>query len=221
MSIAAWSYSRLTCWEKCPLQFKFRYIDKLPDAKSPAMQRGIDIHKDAENFLKGAVEKLPAPLVKFDGLFAELKALNPAVEQQWAFTRGWRPTGWFAKDAWVRAILDAAVVYDDRTADVIDFKTGKKYEDYSDQLELFSLATMSNYTSVSEVTARLWYLDMSPHLGGEEKETFKRKDLPSLKEKWESRALRMLGDSFYPARPNDGCRWCPWSRSRGGPCKFG
>src|SRR5262245_51001335 len=129
-AITAWSYSRLSLWEQCPLAFKLKHIDKVKEEQSPAMARGDKIHKSAASYITGQ-SALSPELGKFNVLLTELQRMPPdvkVVEQQWGFTKNWRATGWFGSDTWLRVILDAAVVYPDGTADVIDHKTGKQYE---------------------------------------------------------------------------------------------
>ena len=43
--INQWSYSRLSCFEKCPKQAEFKFVKKLKEPGSPAMDRGKHIHK--------------------------------------------------------------------------------------------------------------------------------------------------------------------------------
>ena len=106
--VKAWSYSRLADYEQCPAKFKYKHIDRLPDPGSAAMQRGSDIHKAGENFLKGK-GKLTPEYKYFKKEMAELKQLSPLVEQQWGFTANWEQTGWFGNDTWLRIVCDVAV----------------------------------------------------------------------------------------------------------------
>lgn len=218
-AVTAWSFSRLQCYEECPAKFKYRFIDKVPEEKSPQMQRGIDIHKDAENFLKGE-ELLPAPtLQRFGALFQELREAKPLVEEQWALDADWKPTGWFAKGkkaAYVRVILDAGVIYDDRTALVIDFKTGKPWGDNTDQMELFANVTFCRHPDIQEVETRLWYLDT----GDEKVATFKRKGLSARIDAWEDRVEPMFTDTTFRPKPSKKCNWCAFSKDQGGPCQY-
>lgn len=220
--IDAWSFSRLQCYEECPAKFRYRNIDKLPEPKGDALLRGIKIHGIAETYLKGKdPDELPPALETFDGQFQELHALTPMVEQKWAFTSTWKPTGFFAKGpqaAWLRVVPDAAVLYDDAAAEVIDFKTGKVYGENADQVELFALATFAKFSHVNEVTTRLWYLDDGTEKIGE----FVRDSaaIKETKEEWVERTAPMFNDTTFAPRPSNKCRWCAFSRSAGGPCAF-
>jgi putative RecB family exonuclease len=52
------SYSRVDTYERCPLQFRFRYLDKLPSTPSPDLSWGSAIHAALEAWWD---QKLPDP----------------------------------------------------------------------------------------------------------------------------------------------------------------
>lgn len=217
--ITAWSYSRYADYRQCPLRFKLKYIDKLPEPGSPAMQRGSDIHKKGEGWLLSKRKpKLPVEYQHFAEEMHQLKGLNPMVEQQWGFTRDWEPTSWFGKNTWLRVICDVAVVYEDGEADVIDFKTGRKYDTNVEQMQLFGSAIMFKFPEVHTVTARLWYLDQ-PRDNVVEDE-YKRSSLPALRKDWEGKTRAMFKDKRFAPTPNEKCGWCNFSKDKGGPCPY-
>lgn len=222
-AITAWSFSRYDCWAKCPLQFRYKFIDKLPEEttgkRAEALQRGDRIHKDVAAFLTGNGD-LPSEAKKFERLLTQLrdmKGQHKFIEQQWGFDKAWDRVAWFGETTWLRMILDACVVYDDLGADAIDLKTGKKYGTNQDQLELFALGIMCTFPLVTNVTARLWYLDS----GDEDYATFTDCDKESLLRKWNDKVAPMFADNEFLARPNDKCHFCTWKKSAGGPCRFG
>lgn len=219
-TITAWSYSRFAKYELCPAQFKYAYIDKLPTTGSPAMARGDKIHRSIASFVMGGIalesdavkHAFPAKLIKEVRDFED-----KVVEQQWGFTARWEPTGWFGKDTWFRNIVDAAVLYDDLWTDCLDWKTGKRYASNADQMELNALAMMRHFKPATGVTTRMVYIDS----GEEDTSEFKRSDEPLLMAKWEKKVEPMFTDTAFLPRPNDKCRFCDFSRSSGGPCRFG
>jgi len=211
----AWSYSAYADYELCPAKFKYGRIDKLPQPDNPAFIKGREWHKKAEDFLRGLIE-LPKELRHFADAFTELRDMQPIVEQQWGFTSDWGKTGWFGNDTWFRAVVDAGVIYDDRTADIIDHKTGKMYKTNEDQVELFALAAMCRYPELTSVTARLWYLESGDEIIRE----FPAKDKDKLRSKWEKKVGPLFADRKWAPRPNDKCRWCAFSSAKGGPCKY-
>lgn len=225
--VTAWSYSRYADYELCPARFKYRYLDKLPAfafESTPAMERGNQIHKQAENFIKSRDRKATVPqTLKY--VSEELKFLRDAkamAEEEWGFRKDWRWTGrpgWFGDDVWFRAKADVVVPYEDKTLLLGDWKTGKKYEANEDQIELFALAGFRRFAGITEVDTRLWYTDISGD--NEVRRVFYADEVPKITAKWDGRANKMFLDKKFPAKPNDKCRWCPAAATKGGPCKFG
>lgn len=229
--VKAWSYSRYADYKQCPARFKYKHIDRLPDPGSPAMQRGSDIHREGERYLKaGRKAAPPKTYTHFKDEMKQLVGLNPMVEQQWGFTRDWTPTGWFDRDTWLRIICDVTVLYDDGTADLIDFKTGRKYDTNEEQIELFSMSGFMMWPEVNHVTARLWYLDVpdgpndgDPHSDSTANTTIReytRDQFDKARKSWEKRIQPMFNDTRFAPRPNEKCKWCAYSKAKGGPCKF-
>ncbi len=223
--ITAFSYSRLSDYERCPRFFKFKHVERRYEPKSPHMQRGIDIHNEAEKFLCGETDLFPDSCANYEEEFYEARSLRPIVEQKWAFDRNWRPVGFFDKSVYVRIIMDMCLPYPDGTLDVIDLKTGKlPYGDdqtYRDQMRLFSVGGYFQFRrdGIKKVTTRLWYLDHDAENAVEE--DFSEAQILEFKEEFEDRAEPMFNDNAFAPRPNDKCRFCHWRASNGGPCEFG
>lgn len=219
--VFSWSYSRYADYKQCPLRFKLKYIDKAEEfVENPAMKRGNDIHKAGEAYLnaEGRPKKLPEGYQYFADEMKQLHGLAPLVEQQWGFKRDWTHTSWFGKDTWLRIICDVAVKYDDNTADIIDFKTGRKYETNEEQIELFSAGAFSYWPQVDHVTARLWYLDQPKD--NEIVREYTRKDFEGIRKDWERKVVPMFTDKRWAPTPNPKCKWCSFAKDKGGPCKF-
>lgn len=214
--ITAWSFSRFQTYASCPAKAKYKFIDKLQEPPNDAMARGTAIHKLAEDYTRAKKPgQIPTELIKFEDQFIELNKSKPLVEQEWAFTQDWQPTGWFAKDTWVRVKVDAACLEDD-TLYVIDHKTGKEKDDHKEQLSIYGVAGLIQFPLVQIVSAQLWYLDsgvQTPH-------EFSRKELPALKKDWEKQTKAMLTDTRFSPKPSNACRWCAFSKEKGGPCRF-
>lgn len=220
--VDAWSYSRYADYKQCPLRFKLKHIDKKKEPGSPAMQRGSDIHKEGENYLKAKKRPraVPKSYANFKDEMTQLWGLNPLVEQQWGFTRQWSPTGWFGSDTWLRIVADVAVAYDDNTGDLIDFKTGRKYDTNEEQVELFSAGMFIKFPEMQHVTTRLWYLDVDPKDDNEVIREYTRADFENIRKDWERKIIPMFKDKKFAPTPNAKCRWCAFSKDKGGPCPF-
>jgi len=218
-SFKAWSYSRWSCHDKCPFQAKCKFLDKLPEPPAPALEKGKKAHDVLANFMAGAGElrkNIPG-WEHFGELMMHLRSLDPLVEQQWGFTDKWTATDWFGSDTWFRAVLDVGVVYEDNTADVVDFKTGRESASHEDQAELYAIAMFMRHPRVTEMNVRFWYLD----LGTESVFTYTREQLTEFKRKWEAKVEPMLLDHTFAPRPGHHCNWCAHSASQSGTCRFG
>ena len=132
-----------------------------------------------------------------------------------------------SKNAYLRVTLDACVVYTDRTADVIDHKTGKFRIDretglpdvgaYEDQLGLFAASTILMHPEVEHVTGRLWYLDADEEYIME----FTREEAFEKMDELNERAQIMMNAERFPPRPNMFCNWCHFRKGNGGHCEYG
>ena len=227
----AWSYSRLRDYCECPFKAKLKYLDKISEPPNPAMQRGLDIHKLAEDYIKGSIARLPKELKNFEALFKQLKAQfkkkvhGMTIEETWAFTKDWGLTVW---NDWagcaLRIKVDAAYYQDDGVFIVTDWKTGKNdirfKETYEEQIELFALGALL-VRDVKIVRPQLAYLDTGEIFSEVE---FTPKDVPALKKKWEKKSKPMLNDVRFAPRANDRCCWCFYRKNNkaagGGQCKF-
>lgn len=223
--VKAWSYSRFADHERCPLYFKEKYITKsIPQDSTPAMERGNDIHKGIAAWLRGNAEGVPREALqnpRTEQILQELAQMpDKVVEQQWGFTSNWRSTGWFAKDTWLRVVLDVGLVYPDLTGEALDWKTGKRYGHNADQMELFALGMMCQFIPLKHVTTRLIYVDEKGK-DIEDIEEFPGTHKQRLIDKWVKKVEPMFTDTVFAPRPNDKCKWCPLARSKGGKCAFG
>lgn len=220
----AWSYSRYSCYKTCGAQYNFRYNEKLPEESNPAMERGEEVHKLLAAYVRKDIpaynprDTAPIPgWTYFGELLNELRDMDVLVEQEWGFTDRWKPTGWFGDDTWFRSKLDVGLVYDDGTADVIDYKTGKERAEHGEQAELYALSVFCRYGQIKNLVVRFWYLDS----GGESVHRFSQDMAESLLKKWTKRAEKMLMDSLLVPSPGYHCKWCSYAASKGGPCRYG
>lgn len=226
--------------------------------KSPAQLRGDDVHKSAERYLKagGRVPKEFASFAHELRALRALKALSEAswtFTEKWDETR-W--DDW--DRAWLRVKLDSGFVAsnaaeyrrmvaklrdpeaeylhnlsfrdlpDGAIAEVIDFKTGKLYDGYDEQLELYALTAFRKWPDVELVGPTLWFVDQGLQVGGPHATHalpgvvtwYARTQVPAIEKAWRAKAKRVLTDTRYVARPGKQCQWCPYSKEKGGPCEY-
>lgn len=215
----SWSLSSISTYEKCALQYKFRYIDKIESqTTSAAASRGTEIHGSIESFLTGATEVLPNEISYYNQFLTDLRGKTIYPEHKVALTREWEPTEWGADNRWYKGILDLKVVDDPEAteATVIDWKTGKVYPEHEDQKSIYSLAVFSEHPSVLRVRAQHVYVDL-----GKTRETiYDRQQVHELRTKWNSRVLKLEEEKDWIPNPSFKCRFCSYSKEKGGPCRF-
>lgn len=227
--LTSWSFSRYNAYTACPAAFKYRTLMKLPEEKSPALEHGAKVHDEISEFFKTPkARKTPVHLSKFADLVSEIRATqrrtpdNVFVEDDWAFRKDWSITKWDDwNGCWVRLKLDLAYRVGDELI-VIDWKTGKhrpeKHQEYLEQLELYALGGLLMFPGVETVRPMLVYLDVGIALKSETEYT--KKTVGPLQKTWQKRVAPMFKDQTFKPKPGNNCRWCSFSKSKGGPCQY-
>jgi len=134
-------------------------------------------------------------------------ATEVVTERQIALDDKFCETEWFSDTAWVRGIIDLALV-DGGKALLLDHKTGRRKPD-SSQLKLFAVLAMHVWPKLEKVvTGFLWLKS-----GQIDKETYTRADIPTIWEEFLPRVKRMrqaYGTDVWPEKPSGLCKaWCP------------
>jgi hypothetical protein len=217
----AWSFSRLSDWEKCPAYAKYKHLDKLPVPQGPALERGEKIHKLAEQYATGLLKKIPDELKLFRKEFSALRKIKRqlSTEHQIAVDKNWMLTDWFGPEAWCRVVLD--LVWLDtskKTLTIWDWKTGKINPAQASQLDLYALVGfVFGGEKIEHVRTAFQYLDQ----GESVPYACQRAEVPAQKKKWKDRAAPMLSDTkFKPTPSSMACRFCLFSKGNKGPCKY-
>ena len=224
-TFTSWSFSRYSDWARCPLFAKLKHLDKMPTSASPAMARGGEIAKLGENFLKGALRTLPAELKPLGEDFKFLKKQKTKfVEEQWGFDREWLPVAWNDWDrCWLRVKVDVGYV-DGHVVHIRDAKTGKMREEKNEedllQLDLYVAAGATQFPDAKQFTSQLLYTDMGVRFPEKAPVTVSRAAALKRQAEWNKRVKPMFNDRKFVARPGFYCRWCDFSKSKGGPCKY-
>lgn len=221
--IPSWSYSGLKMYEECPYQAKLVRLEGRQKPSSKHMERGIIIHKLAEDYGNGviAADKLPPELKDFKEEFADLRQKvrkgHAVCEAEFALTASWEATTWKGADVWLRVKADAQMADKvHRTITIVDHKTGKIYDDNVQQLELYATVALKLYDWADTVRGELWYLDQDHKIYMETT----RAELAGLQDYWERRSAPMLNDTTFAPLPGPHCGRCPFSKDKGGPCTY-
>ena len=228
--ITAWSFSRWNDYNKCAKFAFFKHVLRLKEPGNEAMERGGRIDELATEFAKANPKKrvkCPPELKTFEKEFRDLQKRVTMSQEEWAFNREWRRTGWFDKDAWCRVKMDCAYVDEQRLVAgkkrrilvVIDYKTGKERDYHEDQMLLYALAGLLVEEGVDGVEVQLWYLDLGVQRPDEQR-VFMRSELAGLKKVWEGKTKPMLSDTRFQEKAGRHCAYCHFRKANGGPCKF-
>lgn len=219
--VTAWSYSRWSTYRTCPRQFRYKVIDRLPEPPSPVLERGIAIHTALEKFVRGSLTKLPADVRHVSTNLRKYKRIGADPEVEVCFNSKWERTGWFDHDAWLRIKIDLKCVVDERV-ELIDHKTGKvNPERHTEQLELYALAALLTVPERDVASTGVWYVDHEDRprwlaLYERSAATIRRE-----KARWRATIKPMMTDRTFKPKPGYPCRWCAYSKTKGGPCEAG
>lgn len=223
--IQGWSISRYNEYQTCPKKAYFKFVLKMKEPGNKAMDRGTDLHKEAEQYLLNG-GRVPARLKLIADPLKDLRKRGALAEANFIFKNDWSPTVWNDWDgAWCRVKADAIIppIVDSKEpfVDVIDFKSGQLkegYSEYSVQLELYGLAGLLAYPTASYAKASLLFIDHGKSVPLED--PIMRKDVKKLQKKWEMTVKPMLNDTKFKEKPGQACRWCHFRKDNGGPCRY-
>jgi hypothetical protein len=210
----AWSFSALSVFETCRKKFYHLKIAKdVKDGDSEAAAEGKAKHDALYNYI---FKDKPLP-INMRTFAQTAKAYKDRIEVcddaqgelKLCLNDKFEPVEWFARTAWVRAVVDFLLIKG-RTAILVDWKTGKRKDDFT-QLEL-SAAILSRYMPEIEEFHLVfeWLQDgdrSSPEYGALKKEDMKAiwmEFLPRVNEIEEARKT-----TEFPANPSGLCGWCP------------
>jgi CRISPR/Cas system-associated exonuclease Cas4 (RecB family) len=231
--IEAWSNSRLDTFESCPHRAYLQYVEKIPQPPlvipegkdEHPLTRGLRVHDAAEAFVKEDVLLIPE-LQSFEEQFLEARELfrttphNCIVEEDWAFNKEWKKTGWRSDDTWGRLKLDLGII-DDDYMDIVDYKTGKKYgPKHIQQGQLYAIVCFERFPQLQNVKTSFWYVDSGTTLDA----TYTRLQGRILRDGYDQRARVMTETTVFPAKPSSWtCRFCPYGEGKDGNkhCEYG
>ncbi len=173
----SWSFTALEHYKQCPkAYYEIRVLKNFKEEEGEALLWGNRVHTALAWALENKTPFMPQGMEIWEPMvqqFLQLKG-DLKVEQQLALDEGFKPCKWFAKEAWVRGVVDALWV-DGTVVKAVDWKTGKR-KPKSDQLALFALLIFHHFPQVQEVrTMFVWLKTLE-----QDQAKYIRTDVPSL-----------------------------------------
>lgn len=206
-----WSHSALKDYENCPRKYhEVRVLKNFKIHKTEKILYGDRWHAAAEAYAKG--EGLAEEFANTDlkGIVDALLS-KPGLkffEYQMALNDKLEPCGWFADEVWVRGIADVLIVDEEnKTAWVVDYKTGNdRYPDRG-QLELMAHLVFAHFEDVMQVNAALIFVLKNSMV----KEKYMRWDSDEVWWKYRERIARIAAAheaGVWNPQRSGLCGWC-------------
>lgn len=226
--IKTWSFSAIKDFEKCPYKLWLERVERCEkpnyeDNPDHPLVRGVRIHTEAEQFVKGEGPFTPS-LKKFPEWFQQMREDyddgHVYVEEKWGFDHEWAEVEWKERTAGI--ICDLLHISDEgRFARNIDYKTGKSMNNeikHQEQLQLYAVGVFMRFPSVEVVSGEMWYLDEGKTLIRK----FTRNQVPHYANRWAGRGSKLINATVFPPKPNtSNCRFCDFGPNVGtGACPY-
>lgn len=212
-NLAPWSFTKLRAFEQCPRAGRARYVTKdMPWVDTVAKDKGREYHEAFERYINDNVP-LPdsmADCAEFVPMRSTGDTYSFEAEVELGITEEGEPCAFHDPFVWFRCKLDLLDISLNGTghpdlAFIIDWKTGKKWED-PDELHLHAMTAKAHYPEV-----RHWrgmYVWLRDHKVGTMHTLQPAKTLTRLRE----RIRKIEADFGDIARKNVLCPWCDLNR---------
>lgn len=226
-----YSFSRLDLYDRCPWAFKTVYRDKIPRAKSEALQTGTVMHQLVADYLgrliasaqltdwewaQGATPKEPSAqmseIVEMWERFYKALTLPPAmdapgVENKLAFDADWQPCEFFSEEAYFRMVIDFHF-RQEALGVIVDWKTNRAMPQTVEkdlQLRTYGWGLkQALYPDIEEVLLRLHFL----RYGKEREVLLNSQDLAGVPDELQARIEVIEADHTFTPTPGSFCGWC-------------
>jgi RecB family exonuclease len=228
------SYTSFSTYQQCPLQYRFRYVDRLDWQPRPALSFGESLHAALEWFYSGQTPHppdLPSLLRQLEKVWVsegyadaeeEERYLEHAREVLTVFHRANAPRYRLPAsveqpfqvdmgDFLLTGRIDRLDRHPDGTYEIIDYKTNRKLpplarlsEDY--QLPLYQLAA-TRVWGIKPGKLTLYYLLPNQRFTTR---PWSEERLESMVEELRATA-EAIARGLFPPRPNHLCPWCDFA----------
>lgn len=225
MTEIALSFSRLSTYQGCARKFRLQYLDKAfpDDSDNPNFVRGNRVHGQLETYVmwKNAGETFEKPnmcaeaqraIPIIEAIYASYTSVLP--EQKLCLDKNWNKVGWFAKNAYLRAILDLIAFKPGRGL-IVDYKTGKvrDYAGYGGQLHLNAAMVFAIEPDVQIIDVAYLFVDHKQTI----KVQFHRDQYEEFKAHFVAEHVKVNSETKWEPKINQYCKWCPATKEQ---CPF-
>lgn len=212
MRNVTWSYSALKTYQSCPKKYyHLKVLKDVKDEESEQARYGTEAHKAAELYIKNGKDIPP----KFEFMRPQLDTLKNLegekhCEIKCGLTKDLEPCDFFAKDVWLRAVIDLLVINESTgTARVIDYKFGKSKNADMSQLQLMALVVFKTFPQVKKIKAGLLFCAESKLIPTR----FDAGNASDMWMQWLPEVARLEANykqDVWNANPSGLCKaWCP------------
>lgn len=217
--IKTWSFSALIKFLECEYQIFLKRVERRKGRpQSETANRGEELHKTIEDFIRGEGETLPSSIKNHRDQIIMLRMLYSkgivSMEDEWGFTVNWESTGWKDKDLWGMMKLDVIVSEDKTSARIIDWKSGKKYGNegkHKRQGQLYAIGAFMKFPDLQFVNVEFRYIDLGTDNILESK--FSREQAMRLFPQWNAKALSMTTATKFTPKPTKfNCMYCDFNQ---------
>lgn len=206
-----WSYSALTQFESCELQYGAIQVLRQfeADFDSDALRMGNEQHRLLERFVSVG-ETLPPGLTPVGEVVKKMMqgATRIMTEAKLSLTHEIKPCRSNDPDVSYRGKLDLVILRPTNQSIIVDYKSSSEPREDFEQLELNAMAHLISHPEVTRAHCYYLYTRGFPP----RKTVVDRGELPALANSYIPR-LKRLGDArstkIFSASPYYGCRWCP------------
>ena len=218
--MTTYSFSRISTYQQCPLQYKFQYIDKLPTKPSIHLIKGSKVHSMLEkieafeynpnteyhDIIKNFIEsELGQEILSRPSIREHKIKLNENLEADDSLTK---------ENTRFVGFIDRINIYTEtspegetiRNVELIDYKTGKykepKYQDFQ-QLILYGLYMFNKY-DIDSILLRFVYVEHNL----ENTLLLDRSSYDVYKSKLQKDIETIEQDTTFAKKPSKLCPWC-------------
>lgn len=202
------SHTSLNDYDVCPKRFYHKFLAKdVYDKKSGAQLGGTKAHGAIRKRLK-LREPLPSEFAQYEPAMAQIEAMPGIrlIEENLAIDASGRACDYKDPKAALRGILDCVILHSP-TAFILDWKSGKRWEDAA-ELKLHALLLRARYPDLTSIKGAFFWLRDNQLGAVHDSVDLTHRTWTELCATAESIARRIRNGDWPPDK-GPLCKWCP------------